>query len=256
MSRRVISVTIIVALLAVLVSGYIGVTYNNSSQSTGNSAQAARDSVITYLKENYPIMENWTANLAWTGGRQNISAVDAEYYVYNSSEWIMQLNCTVAPNPLYVVDANYTKDDITLEWIGVCQNGTAIEEGYVIYNTDLVTTEANQAECDIIPYLAANHQETQQHLTFLGLEGGKVAPPEGFVGSETYRYVGVAWNDTDIYPVGWTITMQHPVVPNPTYSVNITYAPPSTDHTIINWQGTWQNGTITETLYSYTPLTL
>ena len=62
-SRRVISLILFLALLIVLVCGYIGVTYNDSSQPNDGNAKAARDSVIAYLSENYPDAQNWTSNL-------------------------------------------------------------------------------------------------------------------------------------------------------------------------------------------------
>jgi hypothetical protein len=252
-SRRVFSLTIILALLIVLVCGYIGVTYNDSSQPSDGDAKAARDSVIAYLAENYPDAQDWTSNLAWSGGRQNTSTADFEAYVYSTGEWTMQLNCTAASNPLFVVDANYTMGDVTLDWMGVCQNGTVVEQGYVVYSVDFLAIEPHRAAMDSFYYLIENHEEIQQYLNVYGLTGGRVAPPEGFDGSETYRYVGVAWNETALYEVGWTITVQYPVVPDPVYSVNVTYVPDGTEQAIIDWQGTWQDGAVTEAVYSCAP---
>jgi hypothetical protein len=252
-SRRVFSLILVAALLIVLVCGYIGVTYNNSSQPSDGDAQAARDSVITYLSDNYPDAQNWTSNLAWSGGKQSTGTADLETYVYSTGEWTMQLNCTATSNPLYVVDANYTKGDVTLDWMGVCQNGTVAEQGYVVYSADFMATEPHQAAWASLQYMIENHQAVVAYLNAYSLAGGRVAPPEGFVGSETYRYAGVAWNETALYEVGWTVTVQYPVVPNPIYSVNITYVPDGTVQAIIDWQGTWQTESVTETLYSCTP---
>ena len=109
-SRRAFIIIISAALVIVLAAGYIGVTYNSTSQSAVDlNAQTARDSVISYIKENYPVTANFTSNLSWTGGRQNASSSDTELYVYNNSEWNMRLDCSAVTNPVYVVDANYTR---------------------------------------------------------------------------------------------------------------------------------------------------
>ena len=254
MPRRAFIIIISAILVIVLIAGYIGVTYNNTDQSVSElNAQTARDSVISYLKNNYPVTENITANLSWMGGKQNTSSTDTELYVYNTNEWNMRLNCSAVSNPVYFVDANYTKGDVTIDWMGICQNGTVVEEGYIVYTLDFEATPVQQARQDLFVSFLDSHSEANQYLNFVGWAGGRVADPEGLDGSGTYSYSGVNYNATAIYPTGWTVTIQYPVVPNPIYSANITYAPSSTGQAIINWQGTCQNGVVTETLYSYTP---
>jgi hypothetical protein len=251
--RRVFIVIICAIFVIVLVAGYIGATYKNSSQSTPDqSAQTARDSAISYIRENYPVTENITSNLSWTGGKQNASSPDTEYYVYNTGEWTVLLNCSAVSNPVYIVDANYTKGDVTIEWMGFCQNRTAVEQGYIVYTIDFETPPVQQARWDIFGYFLESHSEVNQYLNFAGWVGGRVTP-EGFDGSETYSYSGVMYNATSIYPTGWVMTIQYPVVPNPVYSANITYTPSGTAQRIIDWQGTSQNGTVTQTSYSFTP---
>ena len=45
-----------------------------------------------------------------------------------------------------------------------------------------------------------------------------------------------------------------PIVPDPIVRVNATLVPiDRTDgHVLIYWEGTWQNGTVTETIFRYT----
>lgn len=253
MPRRAIIVIICVAFVVVLVAGYIGATYNNSSQTnTEQSAQAARDSAISYIRANYPITENITTNLSWTGGKQNTTSPDTEYYVYNTGEWTVLLNCSAVSSPVYTVDANYTKGDVTLEWMGFCQNSTAIEQGFIVYTLDFQPSPVEQAHWDIFGYLLNDHSEVNQYFNFAGWLRERVTP-EGLDGSETYRYSSVMYNATSIYPTGWVITVQYPVVPDPIFSGNITYTPSGTTQKVIDWQGTSQNSTVTETHYSYTP---
>jgi hypothetical protein len=49
---------------------------------------------------------------------------------------------------------------------------------------------------------------------------------------------------------GWNVTIQYPIIPNPIYTITIDYT--TTQHIVI-WEGTWQNGTIEEANYSFTP---
>ena len=92
-------------------------------------------------------------------------------------------------------------------------------------------------------YIGANHPETAQYMQNLNWTGGSTTP-QGIVGAETYSYTSDGWN----------VTMQDPVVPNAIYSITANYTTPSPPaHTIVAWQGTWQNGTITETNYNFNP---
>jgi hypothetical protein len=74
----------------------------------------------------------------------------------------------------------------------------------------------------------------------LNWTGGNTTPV-GIVGGGTYSYISDGWN----------VTMQFPVVPNTIYTITANYTTPT--QTIVAWQGTWQNGTITETSYKFTP---
>jgi hypothetical protein len=62
------------------------------------------------------------------------------------------------------------------------------------------------------------------------------------VGAELYTYISGGWN----------VTMTYPVYPNPIYTVTADYSSPSLGipYRVI-WEGTWQNGTITETSYTF-----
>jgi hypothetical protein len=69
----------------------------------------------------------------------------------------------------------------------------------------------------------------------------------GTVGTATYKYTSN----------GWTVTMTYPIVPNPVYTVTVTYMKPTwwfmPEKVIVYWQGTWQNGAIKQTNYKFTP---
>jgi hypothetical protein len=115
----------------------------------------------------------------------------------------------------------------------------------VSYNLTVRSTE-EIARDDVLNYIASNHNQTLQYMQVTNWTGERTTPAM-ILGSESYRF------QTN----GWKVTMQHPVVPNPIYSINATYVSPFSQITpeqmIIEWQGTWQNGTVTETKYNFNP---
>jgi uncharacterized protein (UPF0333 family) len=99
-------------------------------------------------------------------------------------------------------------------------------------------TIQEQARDAAISYIQTNHAETAPLMTNFNWAGGR--QDTGLLGAETYIY-----NSTN-----WTVTINYPVIPNPTYTINATY---SSGNTTVAWQGTYQNSTITETSYTFTP---
>jgi hypothetical protein len=79
----------------------------------------------------------------------------------------------------------------------------------------------------------------------LAWTGGRTTP-EGIVGGETYTYTSPEWN----------VTITYPVVPNPIYSITADYSATSANSNAsipyrVTWQGTWENGNVTETSYDF-----
>lgn len=100
-------------------------------------------------------------------------------------------------------------------------------------------TAQEQARDAAITYIQTNHAQTASLLADLSWTGGR-ATPEGLVGGETYVYTSGNWN----------LTVQYPVIPNPTYTINATYAAGTTS---VDWQGTCSDNHITEVSYIYSP---
>jgi len=96
-----------------------------------------------------------------------------------------------------------------------------------------------------LTYLKDTHPEAKQFTNDLTWTGGK--QETGLLGSEIYIF------SAD----GWQVTIQYPVVPNPTYDININYNIPTSSGTVsipyaIAWTGTFTDGTITEMSYMLT----
>ncbi|MCW4018667.1 MAG: hypothetical protein NWF00_08345 [Candidatus Bathyarchaeota archaeon] len=95
----------------------------------------------------------------------------------------------------------------------------------------------------IMAYIGANHSETLQFMSDLNWTGGRVTP-ENLLGAEIYTYQAQ----------GWTVTIHYPVVLDPVYDVTVDYSTASGTIGIpyhITWEGTWQNGCVTEVSYVF-----
>jgi len=94
---------------------------------------------------------------------------------------------------------------------------------------------AAQARDASMNYMASNHAETAQLMS--GFSWTSEKQETGLVGSETYVYTSV----------GWTVQVEYPVVPNPTFIVSANF---SQGDEKVSWRGTYQNSAITENSYS------
>lgn len=93
-----------------------------------------------------------------------------------------------------------------------------------------------------LAYVKDKHPEVKQFTNDLTWTGGK--QETGLLGSETYIFSAN----------GWQVTIQYPVVPNPTYDININYNIPTSSGTTsipyaIAWTGIFTDGIITEISY-------
>ncbi len=219
-------------------SGNINETiYNNFDSSSVTVQQGIRNEIVNYLRVNHTETLQYLQNYAWTGGRTTPSGiVGAETYSYVNQGWNVTIEYPVVLNPTYTLSANYTNGSVAISWSAVLQHTNITE---IIYTNNQLSPQ-QQVRNDIVNYLRIYHIETVQYLQdYNWLESN-----QGLPGSSTYTYLNLGWN----------ITMQYPVVLNPLYTITANYTTQATPpQTIILWQGTWQNGTSTETSYHYTP---
>jgi uncharacterized protein (UPF0333 family) len=282
LARKSIILGIAVVAIIVIAGGYFGWTYINTNQNIATPSPSAsatpkasetpetsptpestplgfditpspspepqiftveqvRDAAMAYIMANHTETGSLMANLSWTGGRQDTGLLGSELYLYNGGNWTVEIRYPVVQNPVYTISSNYTEGDATVAWTGTCQNLTITETSYVANNlTDKLSTQENVRDA-VMAYIKAYHGETAVYMQSLAWAGGRTTP-EGIVGAETYSYQGS----------GWKLEMQYPVVPNPIYTVSANYTGRGM-YNIVAWQGTLQNGTITETSYTYTP---
>lgn len=250
--RKSIALVLVAVLIVIVAGGYLGYTYyagqtqNNTTPSP--SVEQIRDQTMVYIGANYtqtlPLMQN----LNWSGGRQETGLLGAETYLYNSGSWSLTIQYPVIPNPTYTLTANYSSQTVTVDWTGTYQNRTLIETSQNITVLSAPVTQ-EQVRDLTMAYIKAQHNETAPYLRSLLWTGGRTTP-EGILGTETYSYQSSGWN----------ITIQYPVVPNTIYSITAQYrsfptyfSQTSSEDIMISWQGTLQNGTLTETAYNFNP---
>ena len=237
--------------IVIITGGLIGYTYyasqtqNNTTPSP--SAEQIRDQTMVYIEANHTETVQLMHNLNWSGGRQETGLLGAETYLYTSGNWVLTIQYPVIPNPTYTITANYSSQTVTVDWSGTFQNGALSETSQIINVLSEPLTQ-EQVRDITMAYIKANHNETATYMESLSWTGGR-ATPEGILGAETYSYQSSSW----------IVTIQYPVIPNPTYTVTAKYTsfPPyyqsSPQDLLISWQGNLQNGTITETAYNFTP---
>jgi len=205
-----------------------------------------RDATMTYIEERHDETAKLMTNLSWTGGRQETGQLGSEMYLYSSTGWTVKIQYPVVPNPTYDLTADYAVGNVSVSWKGTYEGGVFVEASYNYTNLFLPLSTQEQVRDDIMTFIATNHNETGQYIQNLVWTGGR-ATPEGLVGSETYIYQTQTWN----------VTMQYSVVPNPIYGIsancNLLGAKDGVFKNAVAWQGTWQNGTITETSYTFAP---
>ncbi|MDG6223418.1 MAG: hypothetical protein IAX21_02880 [Candidatus Bathyarchaeota archaeon] len=107
-------------------------------------------------------------------------------------------------------------------------------------NSEISSPE--QIRDEIIQYIQDNHPDVTVLINNFEWTGGLVET--GLLGAGLYNYQSE----------GWTVEISYPIVANPTFDVKVEYSVPSGMISIpysLNWEGTWENGTITETNYFF-----
>jgi hypothetical protein len=119
--------------------------------------------------------------------------------------------------------------------------------GYLGWSYYIGHPSVEQVRDMTMAYIKAHHKETAQYMQSFSWTGKDITP-EGFTGGRWYSYQSAGWNITIQYPVALppgSITI---------YSVTATYTSQVTPgEVIVSWQGTLQNGLITQTTYTFNP---
>lgn len=110
--------------------------------------------------------------------------------------------------------------------------------------TPQVITQENIRDI-AVTFVRASHVDVAQFLNNLSWTGGR--QNSNLIGAETY-----AWQSQ-----GWNLTINYPVVAEPIYHITANYSTLQTPGSTgipyrVTWEGTWQNGNLTETSYSFT----
>jgi hypothetical protein len=188
---------------------------------------------MTYIEDNHVQTAVFLPVTNWTGGRITPEGLAGyETYRYVGDGWNVTIGNVVYYDIIYHVNATYTQNgEVLVDWQGTVHNDIVNETSCTIN----VLSEQEQARNEVMAYIQINHPVTVAILPVDNWTGGRVAT--GLLGAETYNYTGS----------NWTVTLRYPVIPNPTYTVTANY---TWQDTTLAWEGTWQNGTVTETQYT------
>lgn len=249
MSQKKLLLITITAAIAIFACGYGAWSLINSSNSSSTPppsgftatpadavASQIRDLAMTFIRNNHAEAAPFMNNLSWTGGKQDTGLLGNETYIYTSAGWVITVTYPVVTDPTYTVTATYSSGDVSIAWQGICENQTVTETSYVsnMSNQPASLSAQEKIRDEIMFYIKVNHPETAQFMT--NLYWTAVREETGLVGAGSYIYTSGSW----------AVTMQYPVVLNPLYNVNVSFWE---GDVIIEWQGTYQEGAISETSF-------
>jgi hypothetical protein len=244
MRKSQVIIVAVILVIVIAVGSFSWIYFSNQNQDKNKPAAASisveqiADRSMAYIAANHTGTAQLMQNLPWTGGRQDTGMVGSELYQYISGDWNVTIQYPVVPNPVYTITALYCSQNGTVNWTGT-YDGAIIETSQSINATSNLSTQENIRDTMMV-YLQAYHNETTSYMDNFSWMGGRMDMGM-MVGSSQYSYQSGGWN----------VTMQSPVVPNPVYNIDMGYT--SQGHMQVSWQGTLQNGTVTETQYKYKP---
>ncbi len=251
--RKTLIIAAAVVLIVVIAGGYLAYTYLQNQNQQGQNGQTntppktlltvdeIRDGAMLYLAANHTGTMPLMSDLSWSGGKQDTGLVGAETYVYTSGSWSMVIDYPVVPNPTCIVTVDYSSHDATVNWVGTYMNQTFRETSASLQGVNSTLTEPQIRDLTMM-YLKVYHNDTASYMHGMSWTGGQMDMGM-MVGSNKYSYQSSGWN----------VTMQSPVVPNPSYTITAVYMPSNMQSAMMTWIGTLDNGTITQTSYAYNP---
>jgi hypothetical protein len=253
--RKNLMIAVVIFLIVVITGGILAYTYlanqnpttaptgeNNTPPAVPTTVDEIRDAAMVYLAANHTGTIMVMDNLTWTGGRQETGLVGAENYVYISGSWSCVIDYPVVLNPVYTVTLDYSKFDVAIRWIGSYQNGIFCEANAT---TNMIVSDLSEnGILDLtMMFLNVYHNNTLPYMqSMMSWTGGQIDMGI-MVGSNKYSYQSSGWN----------ITIQNPVVPSPPHTITAVYMPSGMQHALITWEGTLDNGVMTQNSYAYKP---
>jgi hypothetical protein len=188
---------------------------------------------MAYIETNHAQTAAFLPVTNWTGGRITPEGLAGyETYRYVGDGWNVTIGNVVYYDITYHVNVTYTENGVVrVDLHGTVHNDVVNETSCTLN----LLSKQEQARNDVMTYIQTNHPVTVAILPVNNWTGGKVTT--SLLGAETYNYTGS----------NWTVILNYPVIPNPTYTVTANY---TWQDTTLAWEGTWQNGNITETQYT------
>jgi hypothetical protein len=250
--RKTLIIAVAAVLIIVITGGYLACIYlpsqngnsgnpNNEQQTILSTVEQIRGGALLYLAANHTQALQLMGEFSWSGGKQETGGLGAETYVYTNDSWSVVIDYPVVPNPLYTITVDYSSHDVSVNWMGTFQNQTFTETSSSINAPDVYITQEQMRDLTMM-YLRIYHNGTSAYMHGMSWTGGR-EDMGMIVGSDKYNYQSNGWN----------FTMQNPVVPNPPYTITVVYMPSNMQSAMMTWEGTLQNGTITQTSYKYNP---
>ena len=209
-------------------------TQITSLQGQVNSLNAQISNLQTWLNGNQTALA--TANTQITSLQGQVNSLNAQ--ISNLQTWLNGNQTALATANTQITSLNATMSSLNTQIATLTSQLTAA-------NSQITGLQNEQVRDMTMIYIEAHHNETAQYMQSFSWTGGDITPV-GLVGGKWYSYQSGGWNVTIKYPVGLppgSITIS---------SVTANYTSQVTPgEVIVSWQGTFQNGIITETAYTF-----
>jgi hypothetical protein len=250
--RKTLIIAAVIVLIVVIAGGILAYSYLPTQNQTPNgetntppktllTIDEIRDGAIVYISANHTGTVSMMSDLSWSGGRQETGLLGAETYVYTSDSWSCVVDYPVVLNPVYTITIDYSKNGAAISWVGSYQNGTFTETSATVTGVDSTLSEEGIRDVTMM-YLKVYHNNTSTYMNGMSWMGGQMDMGM-MVGSNKYNYQSNGWN----------VTIQNPVVPNPPYTITAVYMPSTMQTAMMTWEGTLDNGIMTQNSYLYSP---
>ncbi|MCL5878145.1 MAG: hypothetical protein M1540_10085 [Candidatus Bathyarchaeota archaeon] len=252
--RKKLIIVAVVVLIVVITGGILAYSYLPTQNPTPNligetntppkallTVDEIRDGAMVYLAANHTGIVSTMNDLSWSGGKQDTGLLGAETYVYTSGSWSCVIDYPVVSNPVYSLAVDYSKDGVVVSWMGSYQNGAFSETSATVTGVDSTLTEEGIRDLTMM-FLKVYHNNTSTYMHGMSWTGGQMDMGM-MVGSNKYNYQSNGWN----------VTIQNPVVPNPPYTITAIYMPSNMQTAMMTWEGTLDNGIMTQNSYAYNP---
>ena len=188
--------------MCLLLAFGVGYWYISSNMETETAPpEEARNSIISYIKDQYPNTVRLFDDVEWSGDDITSSELVGEAkYQYLDGGWNITISWAIVAKPTFEVRAEYCSPtgDLSIFWEGIVDQKGVVEEKIKGYyqSVESVRDIVMDYIINTLPDITVNNT----NLVW------SIAPQEPVPGWTTYTYLCDGWNVTISYEIHYDIT--------------------------------------------------